>query len=623
MRIISCHIDNFGKLHNYDVCFSDLTEVIEKNGWGKSTLAQFIKAMFYGLSGNARKSITDNEFVHYTPWSNESFTGRLVFETNGRTYIIIRDFSYGKKGFFELRDAITNKISTDYSEKIGEELFGMDRESFERTVFINESSKVLLGATNDINAHIGNLSSAIDDINNYDVAEENLNDYLNKMSPTRKTGRIRIMKDELLLKKEKIKTKETLERRIHECDQEIASLRANVEKISQKKKIVLEKYKKATETKIKQLEEKNLAAKNASSIKAENEAEDGLVIRRLLLFICCCMAGVICIITGCMCLVVIPYGGKDLNPVRIIGIVSLIIGFLMFTAGLLNKRLIRKKNDIKTKTGKDGVIIDASTGEDSGINEDFNSAGEDSAINAVFKGTGEDGARNAAFNSAGEDGARNAAFKSTGEENAIDHILSDLDKRYEITIRNIEAISKEKEKLIEEYEAILELSDKAKDLEMEIEKALDKYQKIEKTRDYLRKAKDNFLSKYLNPVKKNFDHYYKVLSSNEFSSNELSSSAKYSDSISMDTDVTLLVMDEGRQREISYMSDGIKSLMGLALRFALCDAIFKNEKPFILLDDPFTDLDDDNLLRAKRLVKDMAKDYQVIYLSCSKVRGLS
>ena len=90
----------------------------------------------------------------------------------------------------------------------------------------------------------------------------------------------------------------------------------------------------------------------------------------------------------------------------------------------------------------------------------------------------------------------------------------------------------------------------------------------------------------------------------------------------MDTDVTLLVMDEGRQREISYMSDGIKSLMGLALRFALCDAIFKNEKPFILLDDPFTDLDDDNLLRAKRLVKDMAKDYQMIYLSCSKVRGL-
>ena len=602
VRIISCHIDNFGKLHNYDVCFSDLTEIIENNGWGKSTLALFIKAMFYGLSGNAKKSISDNEFMHYTPWSNESFTGRLVFETNGKTYIIIRDFSYGKKGFFELRDAITNKISNDYSERIGEELFGMDRESFERTVFIDESSKVLLGATSDINAHIGNLSSAIDDINNYDVAEENLNDYLNKMSPTRKTGRIRIMRDELLLEKEKIKAKETIEKKIHEFDQEIISLKANVEKISQKKKIVLEKYKRTTEMKIKQLEENNkIAAKNDSAIKAENENEDGLVIRRLLLFICCCMAGVICTITGCLCLVVIPYGGKELNSVRILGIVSLILGILMFAVGLINKRLIKKKNDIKTKTGRDGVIIDTSTGEDSGINEDFNSAGED--------------------------GARNVAFRGTGEENAIDHILADLDKRYEIAIRNIEVISKEKEKLIEEYEAILELSDKAKDLEMEIEKALDKYQKIEKTRDYLRKAKDNFLSKYLNPVKKNFDHYYKVLSSNEIpsnelSSNEFSSSAKYSDSISMDTDVTLLVMDEGRQREISYMSDGIKSLMGLALRFALCDAIFKNEKPFILLDDPFTDLDDDNLLRAKRLVKDMAKDYQVIYLSCSKARGL-
>ena len=50
MKLVSCYIENFGGLHRFSYDFKDGLNVIsEDNGWGKSTLAAFLKAMFYGL----------------------------------------------------------------------------------------------------------------------------------------------------------------------------------------------------------------------------------------------------------------------------------------------------------------------------------------------------------------------------------------------------------------------------------------------------------------------------------------------------------------------------------------------------------------------------------------------
>ena len=55
MRLVKCYISSFGKLKNFTYYFSDgLNTIKENNGWGKSTLATFIKAMFYGLNCGKR-----------------------------------------------------------------------------------------------------------------------------------------------------------------------------------------------------------------------------------------------------------------------------------------------------------------------------------------------------------------------------------------------------------------------------------------------------------------------------------------------------------------------------------------------------------------------------------------
>lgn len=57
MRLISCTIENFGKLNNVTYDFTnDCNTICEDNGWGKSTLASFIRVMFLDLRMKPRKN---------------------------------------------------------------------------------------------------------------------------------------------------------------------------------------------------------------------------------------------------------------------------------------------------------------------------------------------------------------------------------------------------------------------------------------------------------------------------------------------------------------------------------------------------------------------------------------
>ena len=138
MRLISCHIENFGKLHDYTIDFEKGANLIcEENGWGKSTIAAFIRAMFYGLDGERKRNLEENERKRYTPWQGGVFGGQLTFEVDDKQYTVTRTFHEQEE--FELRDAKTNLLSADYSRNLGEELFKVDRTSFLRTVFIAQA----------------------------------------------------------------------------------------------------------------------------------------------------------------------------------------------------------------------------------------------------------------------------------------------------------------------------------------------------------------------------------------------------------------------------------------------------------------------------------------------------
>jgi len=137
MKLISCYIENFGTLSHYSLNFSEgLTVIKEANGFGKTTLAAFIRTMFYGMP-RASKNLSKNDRKRYMPWQGGKFGGNLIFESNGKQYRIERFFGVTpNQDTFSIIDLKTKKKSSRFSLNVGQDLFEVDSDSFERTTFM-------------------------------------------------------------------------------------------------------------------------------------------------------------------------------------------------------------------------------------------------------------------------------------------------------------------------------------------------------------------------------------------------------------------------------------------------------------------------------------------------------
>lgn len=224
MKIIQCRIENFGKLSDAVFDFSDGANVIcRENGWGKSTLASFIRIMFFGFENANRQDKLINERKRYFPWQGGIYGGSIIFEADGTEYIMRRVFGKKEKDDeFELRETATNLPSSAYTSKIGEELFQIDGASFQRTVFISQQD-CETSSTDGIHAKLGNLVENTDDINNFQAVYERLKDRTNKMTPTRKTGSLNKEKTAIASMENALREEETINRSI----QEVEELREN------------------------------------------------------------------------------------------------------------------------------------------------------------------------------------------------------------------------------------------------------------------------------------------------------------------------------------------------------------------------------------------------------------
>ena len=174
MKLLRCHVENFGILSDFDLTFTEgLNVLCRENGFGKSTLAAFLKAMFYGLPKTRAKA---SERKRYDPWQGGKYGGFLEFEYRGNQYRVTRYFGK-KEDSFSLTDLTNRAESTAFSEKLGEELFQLDGDSFARSTFVPQLSDREITATTSIRAKLTNLVEDTNDLNNYDTAMKQLQEY--------------------------------------------------------------------------------------------------------------------------------------------------------------------------------------------------------------------------------------------------------------------------------------------------------------------------------------------------------------------------------------------------------------------------------------------------------------
>ncbi len=146
MIIEKIQIDSFGNLQDKCIELSNGVNIIEgANESGKSTIAAFIRFVFYGLSNKSiDKGISERD--RYINWNTGSAGGFIELSDAGgryrveRTMIVSSAGSDGKKAYREGVQIVdlSNNSPVKGETNPGEYFFGVDKELFEKTAFVSQ-----------------------------------------------------------------------------------------------------------------------------------------------------------------------------------------------------------------------------------------------------------------------------------------------------------------------------------------------------------------------------------------------------------------------------------------------------------------------------------------------------
>lgn len=686
MKLEKAHIENFGKLKNFDVQFNEESNLLlENNGWGKSTLAAFIRIMFFGFQNENKSSVVENERKKYDPWQGGVYGGQLTFTVGKKKYRIERTFGKTRnEDRFVLYDAIKNLPSVDYSENIGEEVFSIDAESFMRSIFIGQDD-CETNATIQIQKRIGNVAKKIEDIEDYERAWQRLQEKILEMSPENKEGSLYKLEksiagvESILEKSQGVEEKmDELQQKEKDCLEKRKECLAKQEQLStelsqkgkRKEQAMLhqeyltrtEEFTRAKENydrkrkdfpkTVPQIEILQVIRQMAHEIQPEQEeihikeqkfadkvpsrshAEEVLDVSILpevkLKLVASGLFFVLCVV-GAVALrgIVLAFS--------ISAMLGAVAGLLFFIRALLEiKELVGEKEEdllpdqseevwseeereelkelekLKTEHQKKVDTVEKylrSTG--FSVNEDMvvqldqmlSDVTELSRLKKT-KQTSEEILKKFIAANPGCEREKEEEIVPEKENRELAEMVA-LIKKHD---RELASIKEEIHNLQRSYDERMEIQALYERAKEEYREEKERYDILCKSKLHLEEARRNFGTKYMEPIKVAFDKYYALLT------------GKSNEEFVLDDHLNLSLKSAGKKRDISLMSEGYRDLIGLCMRMALIETMYVVEKPFLILDDPFVNLDNSKMGEAMKFLEKISKEYQMIYFSCHSSR---
>lgn len=596
MKLISCYIENFGKLSNASFDFEkDITSINEENGFGKTTLSVFIKSMFYGLDYKRKKELYDR--TRYLPWNNLKCGGYLIFEINDIVYRIERTFGKtNKTDTFNLYNEKTHTISYDYSENIGEEIWGVDKESFENTAFIN--------LKNDSNLLTEIISSKLNDSTQtqnvdeyqktYDLLDKKATELYSKRG---NKGLIPQKQDELNSYKRQLldcdineREIERINKQIKIIDEDIKDTEKDINGSNPKSKPnnnadliyideLLDNYNKSCHisSQIENLEFKLQIIQNSNLRKQKKLKTNNII------FIISFVVLILSIVSVFFSLLI---------AVGLFALFLIVLGFSLYGFSNVKKELKQNEADIvknqieQLKTQKDFL--------------------DDTYKEFIIRYIPNDNLENIVKSlSQIKYNLQNQDSSSLNSENEV--LFEKLSK-----LRADKLILKNKiDYLSEKLEQKDEIISNIDNLSEQIDILQNRYETLTDTMKYLEIARQNLASKYIGGIEKGFLKYLEKLGSNDL------------DKLKIDINLDVKIEDQGQLYKSDYLSLGSNDLVNFCIRMALIESVFDSkEKPILILDDPFANLDEQKLEKAIELLKNISKEYQIIYFTCHRSREI-
>ncbi len=671
MKIINCYVSSFGKLKDFSFDFTDgLNTVKHDNGWGKSTFASFIKSMFYGLD-DSKRGIDDNERKKFAPWnSTEKFGGNLTFEWKGGKYKIERFFgAKSSEDAVKLYDLSTNKVYTEGKavENLGKRVFSIDEEGFLSTTYFSQKDFEIKSNTS-ITAKFNEVCE-IQDSDAFDNALFKLDGKIKELKSRGDKGRIADLKRSLVATEENIERAKQSVKTIESLKTDLGIIKGESETLGEKIKSLTERVeaagkREAAAERKKRYDALNaeIAELNAEKSRAEKVLNDKTVteqqvddcekcIRDLydmsvkketlkkdledyapqakvdkapkipkLLFI---VLAVACVLFACGIILAFTAGLWGLS-FAVAGVIAALISF----AYIVSSR--KKYFDLKTSDGKLAEIYERkkrafSECEESerklerGLDEYFSAFGfsennlsyqqklnllkdavkmRDECDRAIEK-------RSSELKSLSDFAAVNGGdTESVSELNEQLKIAADW---YKNKISEAERIKSRIDALENASDSLLDIENRGAELKEQLKECEKELKILTLTAEFLNTADEALKIRYRTPLQDSLNKYIGKISGADIS-------------VAIDTDMKVSVNVAGAERETEFFSKGYRNLFEICKRFALTDILFTVEKPFIILDDPFYNLDDGKTVAALELVKQLSAEYQIIYLVCHESR---
>lgn len=730
MKFLSCYIAGFGKFVDRSFTFSEGINVLkEDNGWGKTTLAAFLKCMLYGMDGGRSKTLKNNERAKYYPWRGDRFGGSLTFSYQGRTYRVERTFGKTAAGD-DVRIYDQNHAPCyEFGEKptrLGEWLFGIDAESYERSVYVPQGEVRVEGVPDTMKNRLlsllstsyadGNSTGALDIL---DKAERALQA---KRKPGK--GKIDLVEDRLTqIAKERAESVQ-FENRAKEIRAELPTVQERIAQAAEQKRQIdlriaqkaAEREKKARQAYVQtatariadlkasasdfcacfpngqpntgtlqetyalvdefyerkqRLEQTEVALRDLHAVKeqralweskrdtakkaldsyreigADRAKTDGAGMRRNEKTASC--------IAALLGLIALCGGGALLGYNAVGGILLLLLGIGGLAGAFIYGRKARAVNEPIEKTPNVSKAYeetlaewqraeaalrafpndaDERIGALSAEREDLQAVlqREQTRLNRFFAPlVGEHTLdyrtarailqeRVKAYTSAcAEIQALQAALQNDCaqfvrplDRDTEGDALSKQKEAYEQELRSLFAYRERLQTELETQERHIRTADlDAEDERLRAEKARleQRLQAVRTARAFLVRAQENLATKYLDPVMQKCREYLQTMGAGM-------------GTLRFSVDGTPLFEEGGALREAAYYSEGMQGLVGFCMRIALVETVFTGEKPCLILDDPFTELDDDKTEQAKRFVRSLSQRYQILYLTCKRERKL-
>lgn len=612
MKIISVNITAFGKLKNVAFNFGDGVNILQQaNGFGKSTLCAFIRAMLYGLNYSYKlvDGVRTNDVTRYMPWdSTQKFGGSMQIADQGKTYRIERFFGNTQRAeSLQVVDISTGR-QVDIAN-VGEHFLGLTAESYDRSTYIPQEY-VEISSNENFDAKLANFVQ--DSAESYDDIQAKLRAYKKQFKFERGTGgEIFTLEDEILKLQSQLQQAENdannrtrmtqelkqTELALQQIDKEQQALQLRLDSLQQSlyqakpSPADVERAQKIDELDMQiasvpqsVTQDYNNFAKLLDEQKALEKKHNPLAFKRRFIGISLALSVVLAVVLGML----EQYVFMGVSAVIVVALTALFVS------------VSGKKNEIKL----DQLQTELESIASKYVNP--NGKSFDELCNEFW----------AYFNNYQ---TNLAVRKALGERPNISADEGKITSQIQQTKERLQALAEQKQNLVkvehqlqfalsQPVDSTVEIAEELLVKQQQLQTAKHKYQVATLTADILAQAKESLSSAYIPELCLRTEKLLNAVTGGNYK-------------VVTNRNFAISLQENGQTKPLSAFSRGIKEITLLCFRIALSELLYGKDIPLLIVDDAFVNFDEQNFQRATQLLKQLSATTQVIYFTCHNRTG--